>query len=277
MKEEEAMKRFLIAVSVLVLIFSLALVPAEAKTLAGIIKEGKIVIGVKADYPPWSAINEKSEFEGWEIDLCHKLAEYLFADPNKVEFVAVTPESRIKLLTSGKIDIIWATMGITSQRAEKLQFSIPYFESGVRLLAKKGSGINSIYDLKGKNVITIKGTTGAQALAELVPGAKQIKFIKPYEALQALRNDQGIAFAQDDLFVFTMALYNPDLEVVGEYFNTTDWGVGIPKGEDDVKAFVDVSLRLMYESGYLQDSLRKWWGGGVLDEYLRRIEKVFQE
>jgi ABC-type amino acid transport substrate-binding protein len=77
------MKRFLIAVSVLVLIFSLASVPVEAKTLADIIKSGKIVIGVKADYPPWSAINEKSEFEGWEIDLCHKLAEYLFADPKK--------------------------------------------------------------------------------------------------------------------------------------------------------------------------------------------------
>jgi ABC-type amino acid transport substrate-binding protein len=259
------MKRFLIAVSVLVLIFSFTSVPAEAKTLAGILKAGKIVIGVKADYPPWSAINEKSEFEGWEIDLCHKLAEYLFGDPKKVEFVAVTPESRIKLLTSEKIDIIWATMGITSQRAEKLQFSIPYFESGVRLLAKKGSGINSIYDLKGKNVITIKGTTAAQALAELVPGAKQIKLTKTYEAIQALR------------FVFTMALYNPDLEVVGEHFNTTDWGVGIRQGEDDVKVFVDVSLRLMYESGYLQDSLRKWWGGGVLDEYLRRIEKVFQE
>jgi ABC-type amino acid transport substrate-binding protein len=76
-----------------------------------------------------------------------------------------------------------------------------------------------------------------------------------------LRNDQGIAFAQDDLFVITMALYNPDLEVVGEHFNTTDWGVGIRQGEDDVKTFVDVSLRLMYESGYLQDSLRKWWGG----------------
>jgi len=150
------MKKILFLPGLLVLILSLTLVPAEAKTLAGIIKEGKIVIGVKADYPPWSAINEKSEFEGWEIDLCHKLAEYLFADPNKVEFVAVTPESRIKLLTSGKIDIIWATMGITSQRAEQLQFSIPYFESGVRLLAKKGSGINSIYDLKGKNVITIR-------------------------------------------------------------------------------------------------------------------------
>ena len=53
--------------------------------------------------------------------------------------------------------------------------------------------------------------------------------------------------------------------------------IRIRQGEDDIKAFVDVSLKLMFESGYLQDSLRKWWGGGVLDEYFRRIEKVFQE
>lgn len=271
------MKRFLISVSVLLLIFSLASSPAEAKTLTNIIKAGKIVIGVKADYPPWAAINEKSEFEGWEIDLCHKLAAYLFGDPSKVEFVAVSAENRIKLLNSGKIDILWATLGQTPQRAQKVDFSIPYFESGVRLLAKKGSGINSIYDLNGKKVITIKGTTGAQALAELVPKAKQIKFSKTHEAIQALRKDQGVAFAQDDLLVFTMALYNPDLEVVGEHFNSTHWGVAMRKGEEDIKAFVDVSLRLMYETGFLQGSLKKWWGGWVLDEYLRRIEKVFNQ
>ena len=271
------MKRILALLGLLILSFSLVSTPTEAKTLLNIIKDGKIVVGVKADYPPWSAINEKSDFEGWEIDLCRKLAEYLFGDPGKVQFVAVTSENRIKLLKSGKIDILWATLGNTPERAQEVDFSIPYFESGVRLLAKKGSGINSIYDLNGKKVITIKGTTGAQALAELVPKAEQIKLNTTHEAIQALRNDQGVAFAQDDLLVFTMALYNPEFEVVGEHFNTTYWGVAVPKGEEDVKAFINVSLRLMYETGFLQNSLKKWWGGWVLDEYLRRIEKVFQE
>ncbi len=271
------MKRILLLLGLLTISFSLVSTPTEAKNLENIIKAGKIVIGVKADYPPWAAINEKSDFEGWEIDLCRKLAYYLFADDSKVQFVAVTSENRIKLLNSGKIDIIWATVGQTPQRDQEVDFSIPYFESGVRLLAKKGSGISSIYDLNGKNVITIKGTTGAQALAELVPKAKQIKLSTTHEAIQALRNDQGVAFAQDDLLVFTMALYNPEFEVVGEHFNTTPWGVAVRKGEEDVRAFINVSLRLMYETGFLQDSLKKWWGGGVLDEYLRRIEKVFQE
>ena len=271
------MKRILLLLSLLTLSFSWVSTPAQAKNLENIIKAGKIVIGVKADYPPWAAINEKSDFEGWEVDLCRKLADYLFADPSKVQFVAVTSENRIKLLNSGKIDILWATVGQTPQRAQEVDFSIPYFESGVRLLAKKGSGINSIYDLNGKKVITIKGTTGSQALAELVPQAEQVKLSTTHEAIQALRTDQGVAFAQDDLLVFTLALYNPEFEVVGEHFNTTQWGVAVRKGEDDVKAFIDVSLRLMYATGFLQDSLKKWWGGWVLDEYLRRIEKVFQE
>jgi len=275
-REEGAMKKILLSASLLTLSLSVALTPTEAKSLENIIKAGKIVIGVKADYPPWSAINEKSDFEGWEIDLCRKLSEYLFGDPSKVQFVAVTSENRVELLNSGKIDILWATMGQTPQRAQEVDFSIPYFESGVRLLAKKGSGINSI-DLSGKNVITIKGTTGAQALAELVPKARQVMVSTTHEAIQALRNDQGVAFAQDDLLVFTLALYNPEFEVVGEHFNTTYWGVAVRKGEEDVKAFIDVSLRLMYQAGFLQDSLKKWWGGWVLDEYLRRIEKVFQE
>ena len=271
------MKRLLFFISVLFITLSVVTSSAEAKTLLNIIKSGKIVIGVKADYPPWAAINEKSEFEGWEIDLCHKLAEYLLGDGSKVEFVAVTPQDRIKLLNAGKIDLLWATMGQTPERAQKVDFSIPYFESGVRLLAKKGSGIDSIYDLTGKNVITVKGTTASQALGELVPKAKQVKVTKTHEAIQALRKDQGIAFAQDDLLVFTMALYNPEFEVVGEHFNSTHWGVAMRKGEEDIKAFVDLSLRLMYETGFLQESLKKWWGGWVLDEYLRRIEKVFSE
>lgn len=248
-----------------------------AKTLNDVLENGKIVIGVKGDYPPWGVINAKNEFEGWEIDLCHKLAEYLFDDPEAVEFMAVTGGNRIPFLNSGKIDIIWATMGYTPQRAKVVDYSIPYFKSGVQLLAKKGSGIESIQDLDGKKVITIKGTTGSQGLAKLVPGADQIKFDKTSEAMQALRDDRGVAFAQDDILLFKLIQDYPGLEVVGEVFNPTDWGVGFRKGEDDIKAFVNMALRNLYNSGYLKESLKEWWGGQELTQYLKRIDDMFEE
>jgi polar amino acid transport system substrate-binding protein len=270
------MKKALFFSVLLVVCVSFSVQGVDAKTLAEIKSAEKIVIGVKGDYPPWGVINAKNEFEGWEIDLCHKLAEYLFGNPKAVEFVSVTGSNRIPFLETGKIDIIWATLGYTPERAKVIDFSIPYFKSGVQLLVKKGSPIKSITDLKGKTVITIKGTTGAQGLEKLVPDATQIKFDKTSEALQALRDDRGVAFAQDDILLFKLIQENPEYVVVGEVFNPTDWGVGLRKGEDDIRKFIDDSLRKMHASGYLKESLKKWWGGQELNEYLLRIDQMFK-
>jgi len=271
------MRKLFISSFTVLMVLSFISIAAEAKTLEEIKKAGKIVIGAKGDYPPWGVINAQGKFEGWEIDLCNKLSEYLFGDPARVEYVAVTGGNRIPFLNSGKIDIIWATMGYTEERAKVVDFSIPYFSSGVQLMVKKGSPIRSINDLRGKTVITIKGTTGAQGLERLVPDANQIKFDKTSEALQALRDDRGVAFAQDDILLYELVHDYPDYTVVGEVFNPTDWGVGFRKGENDVREYVNQSLKRMYREKVLQGSLKKWWRGIELDEYLKRIDAMFQK
>src|SRR4030042_3903169 len=119
-------KLFILSLAVL-LSLSFLSAATEAKTLEEIKKSGKIIMGAKGDYPPWGVINAQGKFEGWEIDLCQKLTEYLFGDPNKVEYVAVTGGNRIPFLNSGKIDMIWATMGDTEARAKVVDFSIPSF------------------------------------------------------------------------------------------------------------------------------------------------------
>jgi len=271
------MRKFFVLSFTLLMVFSFISIAAEAKTLEEIKRAGKIVIGAKGDYPPWGVINAQGKFEGWEIDLCNKLSEYLFGDPARVEYVAVTGGNRIPFLNSGKIDIIWATMGYTEERAKVVDFSIPYFSSGVQLMVKKGSPIRSINDLRGKTVITIKGTTGAQGLERLVPDANQIKFDKTSEALQALRDDRGVAFAQDDILLYELVHDYPDYTVVGEVFNPTDWGVGFRKGENDIREYVNQSLKRMYREKVPQESLKKWWKGIELDEYLKRIDAMFQK
>jgi polar amino acid transport system substrate-binding protein len=256
------MKKLLVLSLMVVVTVSMISAAVEAKTLEEIKKAGKIIIGGKGDYPPWGVINAQGKFEGWEIDLCNKLAEYLFRDPSKVEYVAVTGGNRVPFLNSGKIDIIWATMGYTEERAKVIDFSIPYFSSGVQLLVKKGSPIKSIND---------------QGLEKLVPDANQIKFDKTSEALQALRDDRGVAFAQDDILLYKLVLEYPDYTVVGEVFNPTDWGVGFRKGENDIREYVNESLRRMNKEKYLHESLKKWWKGLELDEYLKRIDDMFKK
>lgn len=270
------MKKVFVCALIGLFAMSIGVSMSAAKTLDEIKNAGKIVIGVKGDYPPWGIINKENKFEGWEIDLCHKLAEMMFGDPNAVEFVAVTGGNRIPFLNSGKIDIIWATMGITEKRKKVVDYTIPYFRSGVQLLTKKGSGIEKLEDLTGKTAITIKGTTGAQGLQKLVPDAKQIKFDKTSEALQALRDDRGVVFAQDDILLFKLVKDNPDWTVVGRVFNETDWAIGLRKGEDDIRAYLNEALTQMYKSGYMVEALKKWWAGQELGEYIQRIHDMFK-
>ena len=102
------MKKLLVLSLMVVVTVSLISAAVEAKTLEEIKKAGKIVIGGKGDYPPWGVINAQGKFEGWEIDLCNKFAEYLFKDPSKVEYIAVTGGNRVpslipeRLISSGR-------------------------------------------------------------------------------------------------------------------------------------------------------------------------------
>ncbi len=269
------MKKLIYLIIILSITLSFGFINAEAKTLKDIIDSGKIVIGVKGDFPPWGVINPQGKFEGWEIDLCHKLAEYLFGDPDKVEFVAVAGGSRIPFIQAGKIDIIWSTLGWTAKRQKVIDYSVPYFSSGSQLLVKKDSSIKDLEDLDGKTVIVMPGSIPAQELVKIVPGVKQLKLSKTTEALQALRDDRGVAYAQADLFLAEIARGNPEFKITGRLYAPEWWGVGIRKGEDDIKAFVNLAIRQMYETGYLKESLIKWWQGQSLENITKLVDDIY--
>jgi len=269
------MKSIWIVGLAIALSLSLTFSLAEAKTLADIMNAGKIVVGSKADHPPWGGLDAQGKIVGWEPDLCHKLAEYLFGDPNKVEFVAVVGGNRIPFLLSEKIDIIWATMTNTPKRAEVIDFSIPYFHSGALLLVKKDSPIKDLEDLNGKTAIVIKGTIPGQTLQKLVPGANYIKFDKTSEAVQALRDGRGVAFSQSDMLLYKLVEKNPEFKIVGRNYTDETWGVGFRKGEEDIKALVNLAIVHMYETGYLLDTVERWWKGDYVKYIKETADKMF--
>jgi hypothetical protein len=158
------------------------------------------------------------------------------------------------------------------------------FITGANLLDKEGNAALMAGTLFGGRIgpwiqsAWIEGVHSivAVGLEKLVPEAKQIKFDKTSEGLQALRDDRGVAFAQDDILLFKLVQDNPSWTVVGRVFNPTDWGVGFRKGEDDIRKYVDQALLTMYHSGFLKNRLKKWWSGQELDQYLLRIDDMFK-
>jgi polar amino acid transport system substrate-binding protein len=218
---------------------------------------GKLAVGVKCDYPPFGYVDEAQHNAGWEIDIAHEMARYAFGDPNAVEFTCVTGSNRVSFLTSNRIDLIEATMNYTPDRAQTIDFTTPYFDSGVKLLVAKSSGINNFSQLSGKSVITITGATASLWLTQCMKDVNQVLFTDTSQALTALTQNRGVAFAQDDTLLLDLAAKNKSLQVVGDAKADSPWGMGVRKGDASMLAWTNAALAHMQTADFFWTRFQK--------------------
>jgi polar amino acid transport system substrate-binding protein len=232
-----------------------------AGTLQDIKARGKLIVGVKTDYPPLGFLDKKGVNKGFDIDISKALSKELFGNENAVEFVSVTSENRIPFLISRKIDLIAATLTITEERKSEVDFSIPYFITGQTILVQADSKITKYQDLARKKVATIRGSTGDVAIEEMVPDAERIKFKTNFEALQALKERRVEAFVQDFVLLFNLLQKNPGLKMAGlQPFRPGRYGMAVRKGDKEWLDFINATLTKMKETGEYGKLLDKWFG-----------------
>lgn len=236
---------------------------AQDSALAAAKKRGRLIIGVKYDYPPYGFVSEKKEVVGLEPDMAREFASYLFGSHSAVEFVEVTSANRIPFLATGKIDFILATMTITPERAKTIAFSDPYYNGGITIMVPKDTtDINKMADLSGKRVIVTQGSTSDVAVSKLSPAPRQIlKFVHITECFSALQAGRADAFVQDITILKPFADRNPNFKVVGGLYNEEVWGIGLRKDDRETLEWVNASLRRLRESGKFDELVKKWLGG----------------
>src|SRR5262245_60784673 len=189
-----------LALAVIVMAATLATATADAQSTLELVKQrGKFVVGVKTDSPPFGAVSASGNNVGFDVDIARHFAKALFGDENQVEFVSVTGASRIPLLQAGRIDIIVASMTITDERRQVVEFSDPYFISGSLLLVPKGSATQGLDELAGKTVAVIQGSIQDKDVADLQPKANRIQFARVPEAVQAVKDGRVAAHVYDDI------------------------------------------------------------------------------
>jgi len=231
-----------------------------AGTLDEVKKRGKLIAGVKTDFPPFGYVDSSGKNLGFDVDVAHLFAKALFDDENKVELVAVTSGNRIPFLQSGKIDIIIASVTVTDERRQVVEFSEPYFMSGGLLLVPKNSSIKGVEDLAGKTVAVIQGAIQDKDIEQLAPKADRVKFGKVSEAVLAVKGGRADAFSQDDILILTLAKENPDLKPVGKPFTPRPYGIAVRKGDVEFIKWVDGQLDKMKKDGTYDKLWKKYFG-----------------
>lgn len=254
------MKRLSVVLAlVLALVFSVS--AANAGKLEEIKERGKIVCGVKDSVNLFGFVDPNSnELVGFDVDICKYIAAKLGVD---VEFKVVTSKNRIPMLAQGSVDMLAATMTHKFSRDENIDFSITYFMDGQKLLVEKGAGIMSTADLAGKKVGTVKGSTSEKNIIAAQPAAHVISYDEYPQAFQALKQGKVVAVTTDSGILAGLKVGDdkPEKwEVVGEFFSSEPYALGVPENDSDFRDFINLTLNEMWIDGTYQQLFKKWMG-----------------
>ena len=246
---------------------------AHADRLDDIKKSGVLRVASFDSNPPFGFVDAKSkQIEGLDVDYAKAIADKLGV---KLQLHPTNPANRVPLLVANKVDLVLANFTITPERAEQVNFSIPYFASGQQFIVKKGT-LTSPEKLNTWRVGVDKGTVNEGVLRAKYPGAKVVAYDDTPFAFTALRNANVQSNTQDGPKLIGLLANVPDkdkYEVPPFTISNDLIGVGIPKGETALTNVVNQTLSELEAQGQAQTIYDTWFGPNTKTP-LARLYKI---
>ncbi|MBO0856372.1 MAG: glutamate ABC transporter substrate-binding protein [Nocardia sp.] len=201
---------------------------------------------------------------GFDVDIAREIARDLLGSPDAVEFRFLTSAERKQAMErtiepSKAVDIVVNSWSITCERRQYADFSTIYLMSHQRVLAMKDSGIGSLADLAGKRVCTVGSTTSLDRIRRNQPAATVITVPTWADCLVSLQQRQVEAVSTDAALLAGLAQQDPSYtQVVGPNLSDEPYGVGTPKGNDDMVRFVNATLQRIRSDGTWVRLYQQW-------------------
>ena len=225
------------------------------RTVDEIKESGKVKIGVFSDKNPFGYVDENGKYQGYDVYFAERIAKDLGVD---VEYVATDPASRVEYLESGKVDIILANFTVTDERAEKVDFALPYMKVALGVVSPDKALIKSPDELKGKTLIVAKGTTAETYFSEKYPDVKLLKFDQYTEAYNALLDGRGDAFSTDNTEVLAWAIQNKGFTVGIESLGDTDTiAPAVTKGNKTLLDWINEEIKSLAEEQFFHKDYKE--------------------
>jgi polar amino acid transport system substrate-binding protein len=241
---------------------------AEAGKLEDVLARGKLIVGTGSTNAPWHFKNADDTLQGFDIDVAKIIAKALFGDPEKVEFVNQASDARIPNITTGKVDITCQFMTVTGERAQQVNFTVPYYREGVGLMLKEGGSYADYAALKAAgSSVTIAVLQNVYA-EELVHKALPEATVDQYDAVdliyQALESGRADAAATDQSSIAWYVTQNPGkYKDAGYGWSPQTYACAVGRGDQDWLNFVNTALHEAMtgvEFDTYAASFKKWFG-----------------
>ena len=230
----------------------------EGTTMARLNEAGKITVGTKIDQPGFGLMNpQTNEPEGFDVEIAKLIAAKLGIEADDITWTETVSANREPFIQNGQADIVVATYTINDKRKEVVDFAGPYYEAGQDIMVAKGNpdGIEGPEDLAGKNVCSVEGSTPAENIRTNYPEATLTLFDVYSKCADALTNGQVDAVTTDNVILTGLVAGNTEgFELVGNPFTEEPYGIGLAKGDQAFRDFINDTLEESFEDGSWADA-----------------------
>lgn len=220
----------------------------SCRTLDEIKASGKIVIGVFSDKAPFGYVDENGDYQGYDVYFAERIGKDLGVS---VEYVSLDPASRVEFVQTGKVDIVLANFTVTDERAEQVDFALPYMKVALGVVSPDASVITDVSQLEGKTLIVCKGTTAETYFSENHPEIELQKYDQYADAYNALLDGRGDAFSTDNTEVLAWALSNPGFTVgIDSLGNIDTIAPAVQKGNSTLLEWLNQEIEALGEENF---------------------------
>ncbi len=222
--------------------------PANTKvvyrTLDEIKASGTVNIGVFSDKNPFGYVDENGEYQGYDVYFAERIGKDLGVNIN---YVSTEAASRVEYLETGKVDIVLANFTVTEERAQKVDFALPYMNVALGVVSPDSRIIKSLDEIGADDqVIVISGTTAETYLAANNPDIKLQKYDTYANAKNAFENGSGVAWANDNTEVIAFALQNKGYTVgIPELGSQDTIAPAVSKGNETLLKWLNDEIKAL--------------------------------
>ena len=237
---------------------------AANNAVAAIKARGYLIAGVSADSLLLGSRNPvTNQIEGFDIDMVHAVAQAIFGDPNKVQLVVISSAQRTDVLDKSQVDIVVRNMTMNCDRWSLIAFSSEYFQSGLKILVKKGDPTTSLTGLAGKKVCAPTGTSSLTAVQKTA-GVIPVPAATHTGCLVLFQNGDVDAIAGDDTVLAGLVAQDPYASVPKmDPLTSEPYGIGVNKNQVDFVRYINRVVDTVKSDGRWKASYDKWFGSAL--------------
>ncbi|MFT8557599.1 MAG: amino acid ABC transporter substrate-binding protein/permease [Liquorilactobacillus hordei] len=217
-------------------------------------------IGTDVTFPPFVYANSNNKYVGIDMELIRSIAK---EEGFKVDIKPLGFNAAVQSLSSGQIDGVIAGMTITDERKQTLDFSTPYYESGIVMAVAPNSKITSLKGLKGKTVAVKTGTQGATYANSIKDkyGFKVVTFDDSDNVYNDVKTGNSVACFDDSAVLNYGVKTGLGLKVVTKPADIGQYGFAVKKGQNQklLKMFNE-GLAKLKKNGKYDQIIKKYTG-----------------